>query len=398
MSDNHNNETIDSGKAADLIDHFLRDTEKSMDLQREGVDQLKFICSKLAKSLSEDIPDFVENLTRDPYWPKWTAPWWKIMLLDDAGHGELLAPEVVHAFLKGVNSHYIKTFPLTEDQIPEGCDPYRHILCLCAAGCVMRFAWNLSKTAHEKQTQQALHTQQTQQALQPLNSLTAWNPREFLQWPGTMLRELQMEDGGFNCDEGAYLKKPQKSSVVSTLPCLEALLVRARARHDDELDYTEEKMIIEKGVAYLSAHRLFRSTKGNIIDKEWFAPLFPRFYNYDILRGLEFMSRWYEFSGIAPDLPVIAESLEILNSHLNEDGLLNAAEQSWTDWNLIYTDDGGWEGNGKGEAFTELSLCSSQPIAGAVLTARAREVMERLKRCMQQGDPKCGRLNMTAKS
>src|SRR5262249_32545141 len=109
--------------------------------------------------------------------------------------------------------------------------------------------------------------------------LRAWFPR------------YQLADGALNCDEEAYTRPVPRGSIVSTLPPLEALLFDARG----PLSPAEEAFL-DRGAAYLLARRLFRSiSKGGApIDPALLEPCFPRFYHYDVLRGLAFVAAWAE--------------------------------------------------------------------------------------------------------
>ena len=87
--------------------------------------------------------------------------------------------------------------------------------------------------------------------------------------------EYQLPDGGLNCDEAVYTKEVPHSSVVSTLPPLEAVLF------DSPNALTEEEAgFVDRGAAYLLERRLFRSVSkaGAVIDSDWLDPCFPRFY------------------------------------------------------------------------------------------------------------------------
>jgi hypothetical protein len=57
---------------------------------------------------------------------------------------------------------------------------------------------------------------------------------------------------------------------------------------------TEEmKETIEKGVEFLLMHRLFKADHHNykVINKEWLKLSFPWFYGYNILRGLDVLTK-----------------------------------------------------------------------------------------------------------
>ncbi|CAM3522154.1 MULTISPECIES: prenyltransferase/squalene oxidase repeat-containing protein [Saccharibacillus] len=106
-------------------------------------------------------------------------------------------------------------------------------------------------------------------------------------WIRDWLLDHQLPDGGLNCDPDAYVHS-RKSSIVSTLPPLEAIL-----RHTDRPFTEREKAFLDEGARYLIEHRLVCSrSSGEVIHADWLKPCFPRFFEYDILRGLSFLTEW----------------------------------------------------------------------------------------------------------
>jgi len=98
-----------------------------------------------------------------------------------------------------------------------------------------------------------------------------------------------------------------RSSIVSTLPILEAALdLSARTAAEDAL--------LERGADYLIQRRLFRSLsrQGAVIDERWLKPLFPRFYHYDVLRGLHFLVNWAVKNRKSLPLAAVEESVTAL--------------------------------------------------------------------------------------
>ena len=144
--------------------------------------------------------------------------------------------------------------------VPDGVDPYRNIICHCALGTMIQV---LEGCGHDVDQE--------------------------LPWAREWILRYQLPDGGLNCDEEAYVRPTPRSSMVSTLPPAEALLLRG----DRRLNAAERRFL--SGVAsYLCERRLLRSLSraGAIIDSEWLTPCFPRFYFYDVLRGLRFLAGW----------------------------------------------------------------------------------------------------------
>lgn len=229
---------------------------------------------------------------RDPYWPKWNQRWWKLALLLELGRCDEIPAEVLEDFVQELDSHYLHHFPLRETELPAGCDPYRQILCHCALGTAAQVLLAAGVNVWER-----------------------------LPWLYDWLWRYQLPDGGFNCDEQAYTHS-RKSSIVSTVPVLEALLL---SRPAGEFSPAERELL-GAGLDYLISHRLFRSSRGALIEEAWLQPLFPRFYEYDLLRGLQLVTRL----SLALERPLpqaaIAEALTRLEN-LTDDGVLRP--QSW---------------------------------------------------------------------
>ena len=138
-----------------------------------------------------------------------------------------------------------------------------------------------------------------------------------LPWIRPWFLRHQLTDGGLNCDPGAYLKSG-KSSLVSTLPPLEAVL------HFTKGDYTEaEARFLDAGAQYLIEHRLVCSkSDGRVINEEWLKPFFPRYFEYDILRGLSYLVDWSKRREKLLPVKVIKEGLDRLESYLTDSGIV----------------------------------------------------------------------------
>ena len=253
-------------------------------------------------------PETPLSLARDPYWPKWDAPWWWLTLLVELGEVRRIPRAAIVAFAEAVRGHYLPHFPVHVHELPPGADPYRHIACHCALGTAYRV-------------------------------LAAWGAPVDLLLPGARAWYVryQLDDGGLNCDEGAYTRPVPRSSVVSTLPVLEALLAAPGPLTPDE------SAALDAGAAYLLERRLFRSVSrgGRPIDAAWLQPIFPRFYEYDVLRGARLVTRWALRRGQPLPTSALAEALDALGAwatagcrprrwHDREGTLLPGADGSWT--------------------------------------------------------------------
>jgi hypothetical protein len=227
------------------------------------------------------------DIDNDPYWDKWCTPWWRINILFEMGLLELVPQKTLTILEEKINSHYIKFFPFVESEVPEGINPIKQIICHCQLGSIYKIFNQVNSSIN-------------------------------FQWAREWFIKYQLNDGGLNCDESVYTRENPKSSIVSTLPCLEAVLSIKDLNE-------EEKDFLDKGAEYLINKKIFRNSKDEIIDKNWLQAFFPRFYEFDILRGLSFLTEWALLRN--KDLPIdsIYETLEILDSKI-EDNLLKQGD------------------------------------------------------------------------
>lgn len=217
----------------------------------------------------------------DPYWPKWESPWWRMTLLWELGLADRIPGRALASMTAALASHYLRTFPFHEADIPAGCDPRRHIACHCALGTMVQVLEAAGIDVDRR-----------------------------LPWISPWFLRYQLADGGLNCDEAAYTRATPRSSFLSTLPCAEAMLALAARRPLSP----QEETFLDRAAAYLLNRRLARSLSkgGAVIDDAWFTPVFPRFYEYDALRGLSFVTRWAARRGVTLPQEAVAEAHERL--------------------------------------------------------------------------------------
>lgn len=206
----------------------------------------------IAQTLQELNADFAQP-GPDPYWPKWNNRWWKITLLYEMGLVARIPLGLLEQFAEEIDSHYLHVFPLQESELPAGCNPYSQILCPCALGTLLQV-------------------------------FTAAGLPLWQRWPwlASWLERYLLPDGGYNCDEAAYTGSG-KSSVVSTSPMLEAL---CQLPVPESFEPTRRQLVRQSQQSLLR-RRLLLSSKQQVIEPRWEQPLFPRFYEYDLLRGLK---------------------------------------------------------------------------------------------------------------
>ncbi len=210
---------------------------------------------------------------------KWDGPWWQLAILCEMGEVERIPRSAVDNALEQLKHGAWQKFVITAHDAPQTeADKGKLDLCHCELGV---FYMTLSACGRDTDTEMP------------------WIRRWFL--------KHQLSDGGLNCEPKAYLKSG-KSSIVSSLPPLEAVL------YFTDRDYTDaEKRFLDNGARYLIEHKLVCSKEdGSVVNQEWLKPLFPRFFEYDILRGLYYLTEWSRRRGKPLPKDVIEEGIERL--------------------------------------------------------------------------------------
>jgi len=232
--------------------------ERSAALERAIAGTVEYLGSDAAQ----------RSLDADTYWPKWDSPWWHMLLLWELGEARRIPQRAVDKMVEGLNALRVKIFPIHQHEMPAGADPHRDVSCHCAIG--------------------SIH--------QVLSACGVDVDRE-LPWIPRWLVRYQMADGGLNCDSDAYLVTGEyPSSMVATVPVLEALLLRGART-------PEERAVADRAAGFLIDRELVRGsqTTHNAAEREsapaWLDPSFPRFYLYDVLRGLSALVRWAQLGG-----------------------------------------------------------------------------------------------------
>jgi len=303
---------------------------------------------EIEKSISYLLsPEILAVLTTDPYWPKWDAPWWHMTLLYELGLAKLIPECTARIMIKKLNEHYIHFFPFNESEAPPGVD-FTRVMCHCGLGTIYK-----------------------------IFAARGMNVDAEIPWARDWFFKYQMEDGGLNCDEAAYTKGVPKSSMVSSLPPLEAVLQYTRR------DFTVyEASFLSRGAEYILNHNLFRSASDpkKIIDENWTKLCFPRFYEYDVLRGLVFLVRWAKRFNRALPLDRIAEAIGIVGDHLNENDEIVIKRQFWSEQKtVVITRDGQREFKKNVSSFPLLEAAGKAGTVSKRLTAEWNEVKDFLK-------------------
>lgn len=251
----------------------------------------------------------LRSIEADPYWPKWNSPWWHMTLLWELDLAERIPERAAHRMAISLATQYTKRFPGFDDTISTTGYRYQKVpWCHCSLGTILQVL-----------------------------SACGQDIDRILPWTRSWLLQHQLPDGGLNCEEAAYLKPSAKSSIVSTLPPLEAILALSKGKPT-----AAEAAFLDKGAHYLLAHRMFRAAgaEGRIINPDWTRPSFPRFYDYDILRGLVILVRWAHINNRTLPLDAIKESLNILETSF-ADGNIRVLRLAWHGVDTLMPEPGG---------------------------------------------------------
>lgn len=239
-------------------------------------------------------PDAIASLHVDPYWPKWASPWWQMLGLYELGLADRIPKRIVRAMVAAIDAMPLHTFPLRLEEW-EGHDQRRHSSCHCALGNIDQL----------------------------LDACGVDVDRE-LSWFRPWYTRYQMADGGYNCDETAYLVTNEcPSSMVGTIAILESLLRRGPSDTADN------------AAALLIARQLRHGspTQHNAAEREsaktWTELCFPRFYFYDVLRGARALTRWAVQHGRSLPLAAITPVLEHMLASA-ADGVVRVGRVAWT--------------------------------------------------------------------
>jgi hypothetical protein len=325
----------------------------------------------------------IATVEQDPYWPKWNNPWWQALLLEELGLPHEIPDSFIEQYAENVDRHFLHFFPFTEEQIPPGSDPTRHIACHCYLGSLHRHlqATKTFDSDLKLADGRILAGRMAVARTIPSDSFDAAPDHErALSWVRPWFLKYQMDGGGLNCDEAKYVCENPTCSVLSTVPALEAMLdIETSSLTEDELAF------LDKGVEYLLERQLFRSKRtGEVIDKEWLEPAFPRFYFYDTLRGLTLVTRWALKRSRKLQRATISEALDLLSEQVTAEGLI-PKRSNLKDKTTIVLDDGG-SSNGARHPAMSFPLLDYVDVAGKPSLPLTQEYLGLLLRLKYMSD------------
>ncbi len=224
---------------------------------------------------------------------KWTGPWWQMAALCELGMPERIPPTASESALRLLKHSTWPQFVISDSDRPQTDEDKAKMDC-CHCELAVFFM---------------------------VLSACGCNVDAEVPWIRPWLLAHQLPDGGLNCSPQAY-RGSLKSSIVSTLPPLEAVL-----RFTPRPFTPAEATFLDDGARYLIEHRLCRVKGGDhIIEPAWSKPIFPRFFEYDVLRGMRFLVDWAERRSKPLPLDVLREGAALLGDHVQSGGVVIGAE------------------------------------------------------------------------
>ena len=246
----------------------------------------------------------IESLAIDVYWPKWHSPWWHMLLLFELGEAARIPARAVTAMVDGLARFPLKLFPIHPGEAPPGTHMSRDVLCHCAVGSV-------------------------DQVL----AACGVDVERALPWLGPWTARYQMRDGGLSCDDSAYRAHEAPgvcaSSMVGTIAAFEALLVRG-----DQPDVAARAAAFLIGRALHHGSASVHNAEERDAAPAWRAVCFPRFYFYDVLRGLAALVRWAEASRAVLPARSIEDVVDDLSAQF-PDGVVRVGRQAFANHTTI---------------------------------------------------------------
>lgn len=316
-----------------MLRYWLPTYSASETLQEAIHDSIAYLESPAAES----------DVARDPYWPKWNSPWWHMHCLREIGLAHLIPKNLLHRLFHTMNTCYLPGFPFSEADLPADADPYRSTQCHCQKGCFVQLAIDCQENIDDVMTD-AIH------------------------W----FAQYQLPDGGLNCDNEAYLRERPVSSFVSSAPVLEALL---------ECELLGAKIpegIVDRVAQYFIDRKLHRSLRtGQSAQPAWCQNIFPRFYEYDLLRGVEALTEWMHRREKKIDAEWFKETVALIFNAEDSSASGGGMRTHHDSFSIHPQPDGHWT-NGRSTSFPLLDLLSRKECADIFLEAHRNRVRANL--------------------
>jgi hypothetical protein len=249
------------------------------------------------------------------YWPKWDGPWWRMLLLHEMGETARIPAVAIESLIAALATTPVKIFPIHPGELPAGADAYNHTFCHCQLGNVYRVLDACGVDVDER-----------------------------LPWMSAWFLTYQMEDGGLNCDDAAYRVTDEcASSMVGTIGAFEALVQRRRAWSD------AERRFVDRAADFMIGRqlRLGSASRHNAAERaaaaQWTKLCFPRFYQYDVLRGLAALVAYAERAQVRLPPAAVADVVAELDRQSRAGGLTPGRRCGEGHGTITQRADGTWD-------------------------------------------------------
>ena len=313
-----------------------------MDYQQELEASIRYLKSEKA----------LKSLALDAYWPKWDSPWWHMLLLHEMRMTKEIPDAVITAYVEAINRIPLKIFPIHPEDMPPGIDPYRGSPCHCQLGNVYQVLAGRGVDVDKE---------------------VPWIRPWFLRY--------QMNDGGLNCDNDAYLVKDETpSSMVGTIAAFEAVLLYTNREWT-----SSEITFLDKAAQFLIHRKLIlgSATKHNAVEQksaeEWVKLCFPRYYLYDVLRGLNAILIWSEKFKTKIPVEAVEETVRHISKRFPNGQLQNERYSYAGAGTLLPGPDGEWLRRQPATFFPLLNKVSELGRVSPFLTKQWQECVQRLE-------------------
>jgi len=274
------------------LDWLLEETNPSVryftlrDILGKGENDFQVVAAKRAISESKVARKILEKQDSKGYWeepanpyhPKYKSSYWQIMTLGQLGMDKT-NEKVRNA------CEYIFQFQLDEG----GFSSYTSELALKEYDRLRQNGkelpssneWMLSMVFEH---QYSCLTGNMTVALIRIGYANDPRVRKALEW----LVKIQNKDGGWLCPNWRTHVKDTHGCFYGTICPLEAFSELKKENRTEEMKET-----IEKGAEFLLMHHLFKADHHGyeVINQSWLKSSFPWFYGYNILRGLDVLTK-----------------------------------------------------------------------------------------------------------
>jgi hypothetical protein len=155
---------------------------------------------------------------------------------------------------------------------------------------------------------------------------------------------------------------------------LEVMLLIYRRTGDESL-----KTSLEAGAQYLLNHAVYKSSTGRLITEAWLHLSFPRYYDYDVLRGLSFLAEWAAVFGKKLPHDIVADCMRQIEPALDESGLIRITEDKIAVEGSLVQNGSVWEWKEKASRFPALDMFGKVGMASLPLSRQLLSMLEHLQ-------------------